>query len=313
MLKLAVIALALGATLSLGCGHSASAAATDGPVVMPDADAGAPHDVAAHDAAPDGSVCGGGDNGYASVHDLLTVCWGSTTCSSVSIPCAVVTAVTPSGKELWVQDLAGGPRSGISVYCNPASASAPCLVPTATILALRPGNVVQLSGVWSPYHGKNMIRPTSITVVDATALPAPTPITAAQADPLLPASDYAGVLVTVTTAPLTVVGASAVPYAPDGGSPCQNGPTPGLFQVSDGTSTIDVETTFFDTIDIGIGDPCLPALDGGAARAHVVRPGDTFTKLGGILDWDTVTGQLVLQPTDPSQYTYAATGDHDGG
>jgi hypothetical protein len=85
------------------------------------------------------------------------------------------------------------------------------------------------------------------------------------------------------------------------------------FEIGDGTSTIAVEATFYQSIDLQNDVLCAGVTDGGALAGHIVQTGDTFTTIGGIFDWDSFVGRLVLSPSNTTQYAYAPTGDHDGG
>src|SRR5262249_19040772 len=87
---------------------------------------------------------------------------------------AVVTVVNGDDpmdtKEWYVQDPAGGPYSGISVYCNKTARSNPCPSTIAPPAGDDPG---QVTGKISTYKGKLEIQPTAETTIMANATPPP--------------------------------------------------------------------------------------------------------------------------------------------
>jgi hypothetical protein len=301
--------LALALTLSVGCRESTNPAQQDA-TVNPHEDGGV------GDAASTGD---GGGEGYDSVSALLGAPPALQT--GVTINSAVATALAGNYKTLYVQDLVGGPKSGIAVYCNFDSSTHPCPIPKTTMKTFKPGMTVKVVGTYNVSYGQTVVYPSAITVLDAnsTALPPFAQLTAAQAVETLTSSDYAGCLVTITgvssSSPLTVKSTAPAGFENSNfTTDCTNGPSFGAFEVWDNTSTIAVTTKFYRGIDLGTDAICIMIYDGGTPADRLVVVGDKFNELSGVLDVDSFDlNGLILSPAAKDQYEYVAAGDHDGG
>ena len=91
---------------------------------------------------------------------------------------AIVTAVqgTAGDQVIWyVEDPAGGPYSGISVYCDPlAATTCPCKASCAPHVAAPAINTsVSITGSITAYHGQLQLEPTAQTVLEMNATPPP--------------------------------------------------------------------------------------------------------------------------------------------
>jgi hypothetical protein len=223
---------------------------------------------------------------------------------------AIVTAVQgPAGDQVnwYIEDPAGGPYSGIVVYCDPLAAKGcPCLNTCANHIAAPPLNtLVSISGTISAYHGQLQLEPTAQTVLQENATPPPT--YAASASDLAETgnSSYRGVYVkfptTVTVDDVTPAALYDSECNTDGGKPLCSGcepPTYAGFEVNGpGASAFFVEETFFPFVNLENSPECLTEPDAGDVTVN-----QTFPFMAGILDVDPYAGQQALSPVQPSDY-----------
>ena len=309
MSRIALATLVLALALSLGCRDSNNSGNQDANVNPSDGgtqtDTGTTGD-------------GGGQYTFDTVAALRAA--PPAVFTPVTVNTAVVTGLTGNYKNLYIQDLAGGPRSGIALYCNFDASSNKCPIPESTMKTFKPGQKVKVVGTWDIYKDKEEIKPTAITVLDAasTTLPPFAQLTAAQAAETLTQSDYEGCLVEISgvssTTPLTVTSTTPAAFRNDSfTTDCLHGPSYSAFEVWDNTSTIAVTTTFYRSIDLATEAMCIMIFDGGPGDRLVVV-GDKFNKLAGILDKDLYNMEgIILNPAGEDQYEYVAAGDHDGG
>jgi hypothetical protein len=216
-------------------------------------------------------------------------------------------------KEWYIQDPAGGPYSGISVYCNKDTRSM-----TACPEALNPPalhDLVLVTGTISPYRGKAEIQPTAQMTLMANATPPPSMMVSGQ--DVAPASKNAavlGALVQLTGGPFTVedVRPSALYNTTcaghDGGSSyasCSgcNPPTYEGVKVKDGSGNeVLVTNLFFLTEHLHSSPECLS----GAPANQQLTVGKTFTALSGIVDVDVYApagNNITISPTTDSDYS----------
>jgi len=263
---------------------------------------------------------GGGQYVFNSVKELRAA--PPAVFTQVTLTSAVVTGLAGNYKTLYVQDADGGPKSGIAIYCNFAASSNPCPIPQTTMKTFKPGQKVKVIGTFDVFNGKEEIKPSTIEVLDANEGPLPpfAEIPAAQAVETLTQSDYEGCLVKIANvsaaSPLTVTSTTPAAFKNTSatGTDCSKGPSYSAFEVSDGTNTIAVMTSFYRGIDIQTDPACIIMYDGGVPSDRLVVPGDKFTKLSGILDVDPFDmNGLTLSPVTKDQYEYVPAGDHDGG
>jgi hypothetical protein len=213
-------------------------------------------------------------------------------------------------KEWYVQDPAGGPYSGISIYCNKTAKSNPC---PSTVTAPALHDLVQITGKISPYKGKAEVQPTAQTTMMANATP-PAPLMVSAAD-VAQGSTNAGVrgaMVKVMGTSFTVdsVTPQALYDKQCAGDAGVNGfctgckpPTYSGVQVNDGAGhEIFVENTFYLSEHLQGSPECVSM----APANMQLTVGKKFTSLSGIADVDVYApagSNVELSPTSDSDYT----------
>ena len=220
---------------------------------------------------------------------------------------AVVTAVQgPSGDEVnyYIEDPAGGPYSGIVVYCDPAKTSCPA-GPRAGNPSV--GDYVLITGSISTYQGQAQIAPTAYASISTGhALPAPVTVQGTDVAASGTSAQYRGVLVklaeTLTVTNLTPTALYNTQCNADGGAMGQctgcTPPTYSGFQASDTASNvIYVEQYLFP------GDPLQSSPECVSMPGQVaVTQSETFPFMEGILDYDGYAQAQFLAPRAPSDY-----------
>ena len=224
---------------------------------------------------------------------------------------AFVTALAGIPKDYpqwYVEDPAGGPNSGVLVYCDPDLTKA-CTVPEPAL-----HDLITVSGKLTTYQGQVELIPTAMTVLqsDATAPPVAM-LTAADVAPSAN-SPYRGVYVSLAIPSMLIVDnvtptalfdtacGAVVPV--DGGAPaaCSNlcePPAYSGFQANDGTGNeVYIEAPFFHTDPLQSSPECLTQ-----SGVVPVKVGMTFSKMSGILDVDPYSGLQDLSPVETSDYT----------
>jgi hypothetical protein len=234
---------------------------------------------------------------------------------------AIVTAehgaIPNDVSEWYIEDLDGGPNSGVVVYCDPDKTACP-----ATIRAPAIWTLVQLTGKLSPYKGQNEFIPTALTILSDAGAGTPPPVPSVTMADVAPTgkSTYRGVLVKLTAAKLTVdnVTPSALldtsctsVIAPDGGAwdagaegglascatPCEP-PAYSGFTANDGNGNeVNIEASFFATDPLQSSPECLTQ-----PGVTPVLVGTTFSSMQGVLDFDPYAGQQQLSPVTPADY-----------
>ncbi len=252
-----------------------------------------------------GSSSGGSSDSGATT-TIAAARMGNVT-SSISVA-AVVTAVQgPSGDEVnyYIEDPAGGPYSGIVVYCDPLETKCPA-GPRAGNPSV--GDYVLITGAISSYKGQVQIEPTAYSRISSGhALPAPVAVQGSDVAASNTSAQYRGVLVklaeTLTVKDLTPGALYNTTCNPDGGAgmPLCSGcapPTYSGFQATDSASdTIYVEQYLFP------GDPLQSSPECVSASGQVaVTQGETFPFLEGILDYDGYASAQFMAPRGPSDY-----------
>jgi hypothetical protein len=295
------------ASLLGACSSSSSPSSPGG------SDASASHDGAVTDSPSSGEGGGGNTDGPAPTTTIAEarqafLDGGSAPAITVN---AVVTAVQgPSGDQVnwYVEDPAGGPYSGIIVFCDPLAAKGcPCLNTCTPHVAAQPvGTLVSISGKISAYDGQLQLEPTAQTVLQTNATPPPV-YTATASDLAETAnSPYRGVYVkfptTVTVDNLTPAALYDTECNKDGGAgmPLCTGcepPTYAGFEVNGPGAPFFVEETFFPVVTLASSPECLTQ-----SGAVAVTNGETFPFMAGILDVDPYAGQQALSPVQPSDY-----------
>jgi len=226
--------------------------------------------------------------------------------SSITVA-AVVTAVQgPSGDEVnyYIEDPAGGPYSGIVVYCDPLLTSCPA-GPRAGNPSV--GDYVLITGAISSYKGQQQITPTAYGLIaSGHALPAPVSVQGSDVAAGNTSAKYRGVLVklseTLTVADLTPKALYDTQCNTDAGamgtcSGCAP-PTYSGFQASDSANdVIYVEQYLFP------GDPLQSSPECVSMSGQVaVTQGETFPFMEGILDYDGYAMAQFMAPRGPSDY-----------
>jgi hypothetical protein len=248
----------------------------------------------------------------------------------VTINSAIVTGQSGNRRTVWIQDSPGGPRTGIAIYCDwRTTATSPCAVDATTFKGLTVGKQVKVSGKLINFNGLVEIYPSAIDVLGTGTVPDPVDVAVADLKEDNVASDYRGVLVNISGvsagAPLFVTSTTPAPFVNSNANPsdCNNGPSYSAFEACTNESCsnpasdpiVAVETTFYYNLGIASSANCAYTADGGTSTKLVVV-GDKFSKLQGIVDVDPFasnqTGLLIIAPRS-TDYTYVASGDHDGG
>jgi predicted extracellular nuclease len=220
---------------------------------------------------------------------------------------AVVTAVQgPSGDEVnyYIEDPAGGPNSGVVVYCDPLETKCPA-GPRAGNPSV--GDYVLITGALSSYQGQLQISPTAYALIATHyALPAPVTVQGSDVAAANTSAQYRGVLVklaqTLTVTNLTPTALYDTQCNTDAGTVGQctgcTPPTYSGFQATDSASdVIYVEQYLFP------GDPLQSSPECVSASGQVaVTEGETFPFMEGILDYDGYAKAQFLAPRGTSDY-----------
>jgi predicted extracellular nuclease len=256
---------------------------------------------------PEGGAEGGGDSG-----GTMTIAQARAAGSGTVTVVGIVTAVhgATGDQPVWyIEDPAGGPNSGIAIYCDPDYTTC-----SKSITAPAVNTEVQITGAVSTYMGQMQIAPTAQTVVNASATP-PAAAMVTMAD-LAPggSSTYRGVYVKVMASKLTVD--SVTPAAlydtqcqsagADGGDagsmPSCTGcspPTYSGFRANDGSGNeVYIENYFFNSEPLQSSPECLTQ-----SGAVDVTVGTTFSAMAGVLDYDGYASAQDLMPVQASDYT----------
>lgn len=261
---------------------------------------------------------GGADmaaGGGADMQMVMTTTIAQARMGNVTTPItvnAVVTVVAGDDpmdtKEWYIQDPAGGPFSGVSVYCNKTAKSNPCPM---TIMAPALHDLVRVTGTLSTYKGKVELQPTAETTTMANATAPPT-LTASAAD-VASGSTNAGIRGAIVKLTGTFTVDSVTPQAcydtqcaGEGGvngscTGCKP-PTYSGFQVNDGSGhEILVENTFYLSEHLMSSPECVST----AAANMQVTTGKTFSMISGIVDVDPYgpATTVAISPTTDSDYT----------
>ena len=298
---------------SLGaCGSNSSGATT----TTASASASASGSGTASSASSSASTGAGGTSTSSSAGTGGEVDGGATTtiaaarAASVTTPItvdAVVTALhgtVPNDVSQWyIEDPAGGPLSGVAVYCDPDLPSCP------TLRAPPLQTLVRITGALSTYKGVLQFVPTAQAVLQMNA-PLP-PIATVTMTDLAPsaASMYRGVLVHLASkltvdsvTPPALYDTQCNTGATDGGLPLCTGcspPTYAGFQANDGMGhEVYVEAFFFATDHLQSSPECTTQ-----AGEIPVTVGMTFSAMTGVLDFDPYAGAQALSPVTDTDYT----------
>jgi predicted extracellular nuclease len=248
---------------------------------------------------------GGGADAGAATTTIAAARMGNVT-ASITVA-AVVTAVQgPSGDEVnyYIEDPAGGPYSGIVVYCDPLETSCPA-GPRAGNPSV--GDYVLITGAISAYKGQAQIAPKAYALIEpGHALPAPVTVLGSDIAAGSTSAQYRGVLVklaeTVTVTNLTPSALYDTQCDADAGVMGQctgcTPPTYSGFQVTDSTGdVIYVEQYLFP------GDPLQSSPECVSMPGQVaVTQGETFPFMEGILDYDGYASAQFMAPRSPSDY-----------
>jgi predicted extracellular nuclease len=226
--------------------------------------------------------------------------------SSISVE-GVVTAVQgPSGDEVnyYIEDPAGGPYSGVGVYCDPVKTSCPAGPRAGNPVV---GDYVLITGAISAYKGQSQLQPTAYKLISSGhALPTPVAVQGTDVAAGNTSAQYRGVLVklseTLTVTNLTPMALYDTECNKDGGAVGQctgcSPPTYSGFQATDSAmNVIYVEQYLFPGDVLQSSPECLSA-----SGQVAVTSGETFTFMEGILDYDGYASAQFLAPRGPSDY-----------
>jgi hypothetical protein len=222
---------------------------------------------------------------------------------------AIVTAlhgaIPDDVSEWYVEDLAGGPSSGVVVYCDPDKTACP------TIRAPARWTVVQITGALELYQGQMELVPTAQTILADAGTPPPIPtVTMADIAPSA-TSDYRGVLVKLASgtrltvddvAPSALLDTSCTSVNDAGARSCSypcSPPAYSGFTAHDAQGNeVNIEAQFFATDPLQSSPECL-----GQPGVVPVTSGMTFSAMEGVLDYDSYAKQQQLSPVTSSDYT----------
>jgi hypothetical protein len=224
---------------------------------------------------------------------------------------AVVIAVRgndPVDTKTWyIEDAAGGPNSGVAIYCNHTAKTNPC--PTS-ITAPALHDAVTVTGTLSMYKGEIEMYPTAETTnASNAALP---PIPTVTASDLAPSgsSTNRGTLVKLATTvtvdsvtPTQLYDTQCAMTDAGGAMPLCSGcapPTYSGFQVNDGAGhEVLIENTFYNSENLASSPECSTM----GTPAVPVNVGNKFTVVTGVLDFDPNGMVQALSPVLDSDYT----------
>ncbi len=252
-----------------------------------------------------GKDAGGGADASGATTTIAAARKGNVT-ASITVA-AVVTAVQgPSHDEVnyYIEDPAGGPYSGIVVYCDPAETKCPAEARAGNPVV---GDYVEITGTISAYKGQQQIAPTAYTLLGSGhALPAPVAVQGSDVAATGTSAQYRGVLVklaeTLTVTDLTPKALYNTECNADGGAMgmCTGctPPTYSGFQATDSAKdVIYVEQYLFP------GDPLQSSPECVSMAGQVaVKNGQTFPFMEGILDYDGYADAQFMAPRGPSDY-----------
>jgi hypothetical protein len=215
--------------------------------------------------------------------------------------------------QWYIEDPAGGPYSGVLVYCDPLASKA-CNVPEPAL-----HDLIQVTGTLTTYMGQLELVPTAMTLLQSNATPPPVAMLA-PADAAPGANSmYRGVygkltlpskltVDSVTPAALANTSSSCGAVFPldggagDGGVPqCTSKCSPPVysgFRANDGAGNeVYIEAPFFNTDPLQSSPECL-------AQPGVVpvAVSMTFSEMSGVLDVDPYSAAQGLSPVLPSDY-----------
>lgn len=300
LIGLASVACVLSACVLGACSSKSSSSSPE--------DSGTPQDGSASDASSDAVTDGPAATTTIAQARQAFLDGGSAPSITVN---AVVTAVQgPTGDQVnwYVEDPAGGPYSGIVVYCDPDLTGCPCGASCTPHVAAQPiGTLVSVTGKISSYHGQLQLEPTAQTVLQ-TGATVPAAYTASASNLAETAdSPYRGVYVkfpsTVTVDNLTPAALydTQCNVGDAGGMPLCTGCTPptysGFEANGPGAGAFFVEETFFPFVPLASSPECVAE-----AGAAAVTNGQMFPFMAGILDVDPYAGEQALSPTRPADY-----------
>jgi hypothetical protein len=240
---------------------------------------------------------------------------------------AFVTALAGVPKDYpdwYIEDPAGGPYSGVDVYCDPADS---CTVPEPAL-----HDLIQVTGALTTYMGQIELIPTSMKVLESNAtFP---PVATLTATDVAPSGDspYRGVFVKLAI-PSKLVADDVTPVAlfdtecgtPVGGdagaaeagaeagadagheggtgglpmcSPLCEPPAYSGFRANDGTGDeVYITAPFFNTDPLQSSPECL------TQKGVVdVTVGTTFNLMQGVLDIRPYTNSQTISPVLPTDY-----------
>jgi hypothetical protein len=212
----------------------------------------------------------------------------------------------PNDYSQWyIEDPAGGPSSGVAVYCDPDLSSCPTLRAPALY------DFIQITGALSTYRGALQFVPTAQRVLSSNATPPPVAmVTVADLAPSA-SSPYRGVVVKVASmltvddvTPMALYDTNcnvATDAGADAGPPLCAGcepPTYSGFQANDGMGhEVYIEAFFFYTDHLQSSPECLMS-----AGVIPVAVGKTFSSMTGILDYDPYASAQAFSPVSDADY-----------
>jgi hypothetical protein len=229
----------------------------------------------------------------------------------VTLKGVVVTGHVTSTKngKVWVQDMGGGPYSGIQIFCNYGGTTPNCASTRQQIDTLAIGTIIDVSGMFETFlltgapagaQGVLEINAPTINITSKTAAPVPTNVTAAMVAQdqyaAAGAKPYEGSFVNVEGTSFAVSNVTPTEFATsctDMSTPPQNGTTYGGFVVTGSGVALAVGLTFYNTLSYCI--PCTGVAMPYTCSTPVTMP-RSFGLLRGIVEpaYNT-NGSIYLQ------------------
>jgi hypothetical protein len=293
------------------------AACSNSTGASPPADAGGDTYTGMPEGGSEASTDGGsGDSGATTT---IAQARASGTMTPISVV-GIVTAVhgVMGDQSVWyIEDPAGGPLSGIAIYCDPALTTC-----SKSITAPPLNTKVLITGPISMYMGQLQIAPTAQTILQMNATPPPAAMVTVSDLAPTGTSMYRGVYVKLATkltvdsvTPPALYDTQCASAIPDGGAdaaadaaagdagsmPSCSGcapPTYSGFQANDGSGhEIYIENYFFNSEPLQSSPECLTQ-----PGAVPVTDGMTFSSMAGVLDFDGYASAQDIMPVQASDY-----------
>jgi hypothetical protein len=302
----------------VACGSSSSGTSAEGGTkdALADNSIPIPAEGGLHDSGSSGTDAPSGADAAGATTTIAAARQGNVTTTITVKGFVTALAGVPMDYPTWyIEDLRGGPYSGVAVYCDPDLSS--CAIPNPSQNEPALNDIILVTGKLTTYNGQVELIPTAMTVLESNA-PFP-PIATLTAADIAPSanSPYRGVFVKlaipskltvddVTPAALFDTECGTPPPdggLPDGGlamcSPLCEPPAYSGFRANDGAGNeVYIEAPFFHTDPLQSSPECLTQ-----TGVVPVTVGTTFSAMSGVLDIDPYAAAQELSPVVTADYT----------